>query len=87
MDGMRATGIECGGGSRSRSSVDTAEGISVGIYGNDQREDGDQAIQELSGDEGEALLGEPLVIVCHAPDTMLACPGFVSVRPLFEYEV
>ena len=61
MVGMRGDGVECGGGSCTRRGVDSAEGLGVGLHGNDQREDSNKAVQKLSWDAEEAILGESLL--------------------------
>ena len=61
MVGMRGDGVECAGGSRARRGVDSAEGLGVGLHGNDQREDSDKAVQKLPWDAEEAVLGESLL--------------------------
>ena len=61
MVGMRGDGVERAGGSCARRGVDSAEGLGVGLHGNDQREDSDKAVQKLPWDAEEAVLGESLL--------------------------
>ena len=58
MEESRRAGAECPGGSCTSGSERPPEGVDFRTAGDLEGEDSDQIIEELSGNEGEAVLGK-----------------------------